>query len=90
MAKFLPPNVRYVARPDGLPLTLGDLPHSNQQRWVPRLKANVVFAVRGGLISLEEACSLYRLTRQEFAIWEQALDLSGMRGLRVTRIRRDR
>jgi len=35
-------------------------------RWVIRRKAQVVAAVRGGLLSLEEACSRYMLTVEEF------------------------
>ena len=44
----------YVIGPDGSPLTLADLPKPSPQRWVVRRKAEVVAAVRGGLLSLEE------------------------------------
>src|SRR3990172_7951273 len=50
------PRVRYVIGPDGSPLTVADLPPRDTKRWVIRRKAEVVAAVRGGLISLEEAC----------------------------------
>ena len=55
--------VRYVIGPDGSPLTVADLPPKDTKRWVIRRKAEVVAAVRGGLLSLEEACerSLRRL-----------------------------
>jgi len=43
--------------PDGSPLTIADLPPQNTKRWVIRRKAEVVAAVRGGLLSLEEACT---------------------------------
>ena len=48
--------VSYVIGPDGSPLTLADLPPPNTKRWVIRRKAEVVAAVRGGLLSLDEAC----------------------------------
>ena len=47
--------VRYVIGPDGSPLTIADLPPKDTKRWVIRRKAEVVAAVRGGLLSLEEA-----------------------------------
>ena len=46
--------VRYVIGPDGSPLTIADLPPSNTKRWVIRRKAEVVAAVRGGLLSLDD------------------------------------
>jgi Protein of unknown function (DUF1153) len=54
--------VSYVIGPDGSPLTLSNLPPSDTRRWVVRRKAEVVAAVRGGLLSLEEACNRYTLT----------------------------
>ena len=56
------PRVKYVIGPDGSPLTIADLPAPGTKRWVIRRKAEVVAAVRGGLLSLEEACSRYTLT----------------------------
>jgi hypothetical protein len=53
---------KYVIGPDGSPLTIADLPAPGTTRWVIRRKAEVVAAVRGGLLSLEEACSRYMLT----------------------------
>ena len=58
--------VSYVIGPDGSPLTLADLPPPNTKRWVIRRKAEVVAAVRGGLLSLDEACRRYTLTVEEF------------------------
>src|SRR5271154_4052758 len=55
------PRVKYVIGPDGSPLTIADLPAPGTKRWVIRRKAEVVAAVRGGLLSLEEACSRYTL-----------------------------
>jgi hypothetical protein len=81
---------RYVVGPTGAPLTLSDLPPANTQRWVIRRKAEVVAAVRGGLLSLEDACARYRLTTDEFLSWQKAIDRWGMPGLRTTRIQQYR
>ena len=77
---------QYVVGPTGTPLTLHDLPPANTDRWVIRRKAEVVAAVRGGLISLEDALARYRLTAEEFIAWQKAIDKWGMQGLRTTRI----
>ena len=81
---------QYVIGPTGAPLTLSDLPPSNTQRWVIRRKAEVVAAVRGGLLSLDDACDRYKLTNEEFATWQEAIDKFGMAGLRTTRIQQYR
>ena len=57
--------VTYVIGPDGSPLTIADLPPPGTKRWVIRRKAEVVAAVRGGLLSLEEACTRYTLTVED-------------------------
>jgi len=76
----------HVIGPLGEPLTLDSLPPSGTSRWVVRRKAEVVAAVNGGLLSVDEACERYTLTLEEFASWQRAVDRSGMPGLRVTRI----
>ena len=86
MTEQMRPRVKYVIGPDGSPLTIADLPPEGTQRWVIRRKAEVVAAVRGGLISLEDALAKYRLTAEEFIAWQQAIDKWGMQGLRTTRI----
>jgi hypothetical protein len=80
------PRAKYVIGPDGSPLTIADLPPQNTKRWVIRRKAEVVAAVRGGLLSLEEACERYTLTVEEFLSWQQSIDRYGLPGLRATRI----
>jgi len=75
-----------VVGPLGEPLTIKDLPPANTRRWVVRRKAEVVAAVNGGLLSIDDACARYDLTLEEFASWQRAVDRSGMPGLRVTRI----
>jgi uncharacterized protein DUF1153 len=77
---------RYVIGPDGSPLTVADLPPRDTKRWVIRRKAVLVAAVRGGLLSLEEACERYALTVDEFLAWQRSIDLHGLPGLRATRI----
>jgi hypothetical protein len=75
-----------VIGPLGEPLTLDSLPPPSTSRWVVRRKAEVVAAVNGGLLSVDEACARYGLSLEEFASWQRAVDRSGMPGLRVTRI----
>lgn len=75
-----------VVGPLGEPLTLDTLPPPGTTRWVVRRKAEVVAAVNGGLLSVDEVCDRYDLTVEEFATWQRAVDRSGMPGLRVTRI----
>ncbi|NQV59981.1 MAG: DUF1153 domain-containing protein [Alphaproteobacteria bacterium] len=74
-----------IMGPYGEQITMSDLPPSNTKRWVIRRKALVVAAVRGGLISLEEACRRYTLSVEEFLSWQQAIDRHGLPGLRTTR-----
>ena len=79
-----------VIGPAGKPLTVDDLPPPNTERWVIRRKAEVVAAVRAGLISLEEACERYRLSVEEFLSWQRLIDKHGLRGLRTTRLQQYR
>ena len=75
-----------VIGPLGEPLTVDSLPPPTTTRWVVRRKAEVVAAVNGGLLTIDEVCERYSLTLEEFASWQRAVDRSGMQGLRVTRI----
>lgn len=76
------PNTSVIG-PSGEQLTRADLPPADLKRWVSRRKAEVVLAVEGGLITLDEACERYRLTVEEFLSWERGLMLFGMDGLKV-------
>jgi hypothetical protein len=80
------PVVNRIIGPYG-PLTIADLPSPTTKRWSIRRKAEVVAAVRGGLLRLEEACSRYRLSVEEFLCWEYSLDWHGLVGLRMTSCR---
>ena len=80
----------FVIGPDGSPLTLADLPTPGTKRWVVRRKAAVVAAVRGGLLSLEEASSRYMLTVDELLSWQSSIEKHGLAGLRTTRVQQYR
>jgi hypothetical protein len=86
MTEMFRPRLRYVLGPDGAPLTIADLPPPNTKRWVIRRKAEVVAAVRGGLLSLEDACNRYKLTIDEFLSWQRLIDRHGLPGLRATKV----
>lgn len=79
-------NSGVVIGPDGRSLTLNDLPKPDTARWVTRRKAEVVAAVQGGLLSLDEACERYRLSLEEFLSWQHAIARHGLDGLRATHI----
>ena len=83
------PGIKYVIGPDGSPLTVADLPAPGG-RWVVRRKAEIVAAVRGGLLSLEETCSRYDLTVEEFLSWQRSIKDYGLPGLRSTRLQKYR
>lgn len=78
--------VESVRGPDGGILTIADLPPKGTKRWVIRRKAEVVAAVRGGLLSLEEACERYSLTVDEYLSWQRSIDRHGVLGLRVSKL----
>lgn len=75
-----------VIGPEGQRITRDTLPPPNTKRWVIRRKAEVVAAVRGGLLTLEEACTRYLLTAEEFQSWQRAIEQHGLPGLRTTRL----
>jgi hypothetical protein len=81
-----PALARRVLAPDGTVLTLANLPPPDAPRWVASRKAVVVAAVRGGLLSMSDACARYRLTTEEFLSWQMQVDHNGLQGLRTTRI----
>ena len=86
MTEPMRPRVKYVIGPDGSPLTIADLPAPGIKRWVIRRKAEVVAAVRGGLLTLEDACARYGLSEEEFDGWRKSIEKHGLPGLRTTRI----
>lgn len=76
----------YVIGPTGNRMTLDQLPPPETERWVVRRKAEVIAAIRGGLISRADACTRYRISEEELQLWERAIDCAGVPGLRVTRV----
>jgi len=82
--------VTEVIGPDGNALRMEDLPPSDTKRWVMRRKAEVVAAVRGRMLTVEEACQRWNLSEEEFASWQRLIDRHGVRGLRATRIQQYR
>jgi hypothetical protein len=48
-------------------------------------QAAVIEAVRGGWMSIEEACRVYNISVDEFLAWERDIDRNGVPGLRSTR-----
>ncbi|AGF74775.1 hypothetical protein BAnh1_09020 [Bartonella australis AUST/NH1] len=86
MTNLMKTQTKYVIGPDGGPLTIADLPPITTKRWVIRRKAEVVAAVKGGLLSLDEACQRYTLTLEEFLSWQSLVNEHGLAGLRTTKI----
>jgi hypothetical protein len=84
------PRLKIVIAPDGSPLSISDLPPTSTVRWVMRRKAVVVAAVRGGLITLEEACKRYTLSVEEFVSWQASIEKHGLAGLRTTKVQKYR
>ena len=82
--------VRHVIGPQGEALTMANLPPPDTKRWIPLRKAEVVTAVQGGLLSLEEACERYALSVEEFRAWQRAIDKFGLAGLRTVHLRQRR
>ena len=79
-----------VIGPLGEALTMDLLPPPSTTRWVVRRKAEVLAAVRGGILSVDQACKRYSISLEEFTGWQRAVERSGMPGLRVTRIKQYR
>jgi len=77
---------RAVIGPAGKPLSIEDLPSPNTKRWVSRRKAEVVTAVRSGLLSLEDACARYNISIEEFLSWQRLIESHGVTGLRAMRL----
>jgi hypothetical protein len=76
----------HAVGPVGQMLTLETLPSPDTGRWTAHRKAEIVAAVRGGLLTFDEACVQYALGIEELTGWQRAVDRSGIPGLRVTRM----
>jgi len=73
-----------VIGPDGSILTLANLPPVHLKRWVARRKAEVIAAVKGGLLTMSEACARYCISSDEFREWERHYESDGLAGLRAS------
>ena len=78
--------IHLVKGQDGRPVKMAEIPPVNIKRWVPRRKAEVVAAVRNGLITLDDACSRYALSVEEFLSWEETIHQYGPEGLQVSKM----
>jgi hypothetical protein len=75
---------------NGATFTKDDLPPPSTVRWVPRRKAELVAAVEGGLLTIEDIVNKYDISLEEFEIWQKNLAQHGLNGLKTTRIGRYR
>jgi len=75
----------WVIGPLGERLTLDMLPKPGTDRWVVRRKAELVAAVEGKLLSLNELMRRYRISPGEYESWRESAAKYGLRGLRSTR-----
>jgi hypothetical protein len=63
-----------------------ELPPADTKRWVMRRKAQVVTAVRKGVLTEEEALARYNLSPEEFDSWKTLISTYGVHALRTTRL----
>ena len=56
----------------------------NGDAFSTELKDQVIAAIKGGLLSIEEACTSYGLTLEEIATWQRTVERAGIPGLRAT------
>lgn len=89
---MIPAGVRpeSVIGPLGQRMTLASLPPPDTKRWIAHRKAELVAAVDGGLLTIEEVCELYDMAVEEFVAWQRGVERLGMRGLWVTRAQEHR
>jgi hypothetical protein len=62
-----------------------DLPPAHGARWTPQRKADLIAAILGGVITLDEAKARYALTIEELSEWRRGLAAAGVRGLKATK-----
>ncbi len=62
---------------------LSELPRPDTRRWDSRRKAQVVEAVRAGVLSIEQATHIYDMSIEEFLSWQQLYERFGASGLTV-------
>ena len=67
-----------------------DLPPPGTKRWTAKRKAALVAAVEAGQLSMEEACSRYSLSIEEFLSWQIRLKQHGVAALETGKTKRHR
>jgi hypothetical protein len=87
MQPSTPPRSGQVPGPQGAVLTADNLPAVGTVRWSMRRKAELVAAVRGGLLSFDDVCARYAVTPEEYFAWRDGIVHGGVGALRVTRRR---
>lgn len=81
-----PAKVTIVRAIDGAPMCTNDLPpHGFAGRWTSRVKANLLLAITGGLITRQGAIDRYRITEEEMQAWERDVASYGPGALRATK-----
>lgn len=65
-------------------ITPNDLPSPETIRWTPNKKFIVVQAIKGGLITKEEALDRWGMLENELRIWEEGFKSHGVNGLKTT------
>ena len=75
--------------PDGMHMTLAQLPPRGLKRWLPHHKALVVAAMRHGLMTFEEACERYSLSAEEYLSWLRSFDAAPPPSATMVREHRD-
>jgi len=76
--------------PGACPIEMTGAHPPRPKRWVPHRKAEIVAAVRGGFLSLDQACERYALSIEEYLTWQRGIDLFGLAGLRVNKMQQRR
>jgi hypothetical protein len=66
-------------------ITPYDLPPAHGVRWTSLRKADLIAAIVGGVITLDEAKARYALTTEELSEWRRALAAGGVSGLKATK-----
>jgi hypothetical protein len=62
-----------------------DLPPARGARWTPMRKVDLIAAILGGVITLDDAKARYALTTEELSEWRRGLAAGGVKGLKASR-----
>ncbi len=79
-----------ITESKGDAITLDSLLGSNTTRWVTSRKSQLIAAINGGLLTIEEASRRYRLTLDELTEWQTAFERHGPKGLKATLVQQFR